>query len=109
MDDYISKKEHEAFADLMRSENKRLEDENNRQNKRLAEVETKVGELIDISTSIKSMTVEIKNLTNQTAKMDSRVEVMESRDGEMWRKVTGYIITAIIGIVIGFIFTRIGM
>ena len=60
MDDYISRKEHEAFADLMRSENKRLEDENNRQNKRLAEVETKVGELIDISTSIKSMTVEIK-------------------------------------------------
>ena len=55
------------------------------------------------------MTVEIKNLTNQIAKMDSRVEVMESRDGEMWRKVTGYIITAIIGIVIGFIFTRIGM
>ncbi|MDE6388950.1 hypothetical protein [Parablautia intestinalis] len=109
MDDYISRKEHEAFADLMRSENKRLEDENNRQNKRLAEVETKVGELIDISTSIKSMTVEIKNLTNQIAKMDSRVEVMESRDGEMWRKVTGYIITAIIGIVIGFIFTRIGM
>ena len=109
MDDYISRKEHEAFADLMRSENKRLEDENNRQNKRLAEVETKVGELIDISASIKSMTVEIKNLTNQIAKMDGRVEVMESRDGEMWRKVPGYNITAIIGIVVGFIFTRIGM
>ena len=38
-----------------------------------------------------------------------KLEKLESRDGEMWRKVTGYIITAIIGIVIGFVFQQIGM
>ena len=38
-----------------------------------------------------------------------KLEKLESRDGEMWRKVTGYIITTIIGIVIGFVFKQIGM
>ena len=33
----------------------------------------------------------------------------EERDGEMWRKVTGHIVTVIIGIVIGYIFKQIGM
>lgn len=37
------------------------------------------------------------------------MEVLESRDGEMWRKVVGYIITAVVGIIIGFIFTQFGM
>ena len=38
-----------------------------------------------------------------------RLETLESRDGEMWRKVIGYIATAIVGIVVGFIFTHFGM
>ena len=41
--------------------------------------------------------------------MEAENERLESRDGEMWRKVSGYIITAVIGIVIGFIFTQLGM
>ena len=31
-----------------------------------------------------------------------RLATLESRDGEMWRKVVAYIATAIVGIVIGF-------
>ena len=42
-------------------------------------------------------------------KQGKRLEVLEGRDGEMWRKVVGYIITAVIGIVIGFVFHQVGM
>lgn len=38
-----------------------------------------------------------------------RLVSLESKDGEMWRKVVGYVITAVIGIVLGFAFTQIGM
>lgn len=38
-----------------------------------------------------------------------RLETLEGRDGEMWRKVFGYIVTAVLGIVIGFAFRQIGM
>ena len=43
MEDYIMRVEHEAFAELMNSENKRLEEENDRQNKRLAVLEETPG------------------------------------------------------------------
>lgn len=38
-----------------------------------------------------------------------RLETLENRDGEMWRKVTGYVVTAIIGIVLGWVATQVGM
>lgn len=36
-------------------------------------------------------------------------EISREEHGEMWRKVTGYVATAVIGIVVGFIFTQIGL
>ena len=36
-------------------------------------------------------------------------EALEARDGEKWRQVTGYIITAITGIILGFIATHLGL
>lgn len=41
--------------------------------------------------------------------MDMVEKQDESKDGEMWRKVVGYVITTIIGIAVGFMFTQIGM
>ena len=38
-----------------------------------------------------------------------RLDELESHDGEMWRKAIGYVISSIIGAVICFIFTQIGM
>ena len=38
-----------------------------------------------------------------------RLETLEGRDGEMWRKVVGYVATAIAGIVVGYIFKQLGM
>lgn len=51
----------------------------------------------------------IKQMAETQKEQGEKLEKLESRDGEMWRKVTGYIITAIIGIVIGFVFQQIGM
>lgn len=51
----------------------------------------------------------MENMLKEQIDQGKRIEVLENRDGEMWRKVTGYIVTAIIGIVLGFIFNQIGM
>ena len=48
-------------------------------------------------------------MVKEQEKQGNRLEVLEGRDGEMWRKIVGYVITAVIGIVIGFAFTQIGM
>lgn len=42
-------------------------------------------------------------------KQGKRLEVLESRDGEKWRKVMGYIATAVAGVVLGYLFKQIGM
>ena len=38
-----------------------------------------------------------------------RLTALESRDGEMWRKVVTYAITAAVGIIVGFAAKQIGM
>lgn len=107
--DYISRPEHEAFAETMRSENQRLEDENNRQNKRLDILEQSMQDFRRVQTSMEKMEAVMTSTLKEIEKQGQRLERLEAKDGEMWRKVVGYIITAIVGIVIGFVFKQIGM
>ncbi len=48
-------------------------------------------------------------MVKEMEQQSDRLKILEDRDGEMWRKVTGYFITAVIGVVVGYIFTQIGM
>lgn len=102
MDDYIERHEHEEFC-------KRMEAEHNRQNKRIAELEENVREIGDLTASVNKLAVNMENMLRNQERQGKRLEALEGRDGEMWRKVVGYVVTAVIGIVVGFIFTQIGM
>lgn len=102
MDEYISRAEHEEFC-------KRLEDEDHRQNRRIEELEKTSEEIHTMSKSLVVMCEKMTSMNNSIDTLNGKVTILESRDGEMWRKVTGYIITAIVGILIGYIFKQIGM
>ena len=102
MDTAISRTEHEEFA-------KRIDETNKRQDKRISELEDSVKEITALTTSIERLAVNMESMVKEQEKQGKRLEVLESRDGEMWRKVVGYAVTAILGIVIGFVFTQIGM
>ena len=41
-------------------------------------------------------------------KQGKRLETLEDRDGEMWRKAVGYVVTAVIGVFLGYVFTQLG-
>ena len=109
MDTAISRAEHEEFRRLMESENARLEEENDHQNHRLAVLEKSVQQISNLAASTEKLATNMENMLKVQEQQGKRLETLEGRDGEMWRKVTGYIITAVIGIMIGFIFTQIGM
>lgn len=102
MDTSISRDEHKEFV-------RRMDEANERQSKRISILEEEVRQISDLTISINRMSISIENMTAQLVEQGKRLQALESRDGEMWRKVTGYIITAIIGIAIGFIFTQVGM
>jgi len=110
MDDSpISRVEHEEFRRSMDAENKRLEDENKRQNHRLDALEEAVKQVADINTSVEKLALNMQNMLNEQVSQGNRLEVLEDRDGEMWRKVVGYAVTAVVGIVVGYLMRRLGM
>lgn len=102
MDTPITRAEHEEFK-------RRLEEENSRQDARIKVLEGDFKELRDLATSVASLAGSMERMTKEQERQGKRLEALEGRDGEMWRKVVAYIITAVAGIVIGFIFTQVGM
>lgn len=100
MEDVITRLEHEEFA-------RRMEDEHGRQNKRIELLEESMQKQNALLSSIEKLAVNMESMQKELTRQGERLEVLESRDGEMWRKVTGYVITTVIGAVLGFIFTQI--
>ena len=98
----ILRAEHEEFR-------KRIEAEDNRQNRRLEIIEKNVQQIQELVTSVEKMAISLQSMVKEQEQQGQRLEALENRDGEMWRKVTGHIVTVIIGIVIGYIFKQIGM
>lgn len=108
MDTPITRAEHEAFSKLMESENKRLSDENNRQNRRLDILENNSKQLSTLATAVEKLALSIENMAKEQASQGERLETLESRDGEKWRQVTGYVITTLISLVLGYFFAHLG-
>lgn len=97
MDNSISRAEHEEFR-------RRMEEEHSRINKRLELLEESIDRLHALNTSVEKLAVNMESMLKEQVQQGQRLEVLEKRDGEMWRKVVGYIITAVIGGIIGYIF-----
>lgn len=102
MDDVISREEHNEFV-------RRIEAEDKRQNERIKLLEENTKQIGELTASVGKLAQSIECMVKEQENQGKRLEVLEGRDGEMWRKVSGYIITAVVGIVIGFVFTQIGM
>lgn len=48
-------------------------------------------------------------MLKEQEKQGKRLEELEGRDGEMWRKVMGYILSALIGGIVVFLLATIGL
>ena len=86
-----------------------MEEEHKRQDRRIELLEENMKRLEGLSTSIEKLALNMENMLKEQMKQGERLEVLENRDGEMWRKIVGYAITAAIGILIGFLFKQIGV
>ncbi len=102
MEDCITRREHEEYA-------KRMEDEHHRQNRRISKLEDDVKENNKLVIAVEKMAQTMEAMLKEQKDQGERLEVLESRDGEKWRDTSKYIITLIIGAVVGYIFTQLGM
>lgn len=102
MDTPITRAEHEEFR-------RRMEEEHKRQDKRIELLEEDVKETQRLVGSVERLATNMETMAQEQAKQGKRLEALEGRDGEMWRKVVGYIITAVAGVLVGFVFKQIGL
>ena len=114
MDANFTRAEHDEFARRMLAENKRLEDENDRQNKRIDVLESNMNQIImqqltTLTTTIEKLSLSVNNMLTVQAEFGERLKKLESRDGDMWRTAVKYALSAVIGGLIAYVFIRIGM
>lgn len=101
-EDFIGRQEHDEFV-------KRMEQEHKGINARIKDLEASADKIVDLTIAVNNMANSIEAMVKEQKKQGEQIKAIESRDGERWRSVSGYVITAIIGIVIGFVFKQLGM
>lgn len=98
---YLLKLEHEEFA-------RRMADEHDHQNYRITMLEKATEQNNKLLVSVERLAVSMESMQREVHDQGNRLDELESHDGEMWRKTTGYIATAIISLVLGFVCSHFG-
>lgn len=98
----ITRAEHEEFC-------KRVEAEDHRQNERLEILEEQTKQFTDLILSVRELAQSVKQIAEIQKVQGEKLDELESRDGEIWRRVSSYVVTSIIGLVIGYLFHKLGL
>lgn len=88
MDEPVSRAEHEEFA-------KRIDAQEKRQDKRLEMLENTVREIGALTLSVQRLAQSLESMVEEQERQGRRLQALEDRDGEKWRKLMGYIATAL--------------
>lgn len=80
----MTRREHEEFARRMESENARIKDENDRQNKRIVVVEESMKEFNRLALQIERIAVSIQQMTEEISKQGTRLESIEAKPAKRW-------------------------
>lgn len=96
METTIARAEHEEFR-------RRMEEHHKRQDKRLSLLEEKVEETHTLAVSVEKLATNMENMWQELTRQTARLEALENRDGEAWRHVKYYVLTALLSLALGII------
>lgn len=100
--EYVGREEHTEFA-------RRIQEEEHRQNRRIELLEESVKQNTALTLSVEKLANNMENMANEQMRQGKRLEALEGRDGDMWRTVVKYVLTIILGLVIGVVAMQIGL
>lgn len=86
-----------------------VEDRSASNTKRLNEHDEALKENRDLLGAVKELAVEIKYMREDQDKVISRLDKLESKDGDKWEKFKWLIVAGLVTIVLGFIAVSIGL
>ena len=102
MDEFISRAEHEEFM-------RRLPPKTYPHNKRRGILEATVDKIGNLTVSVERLAMSVQTMAGELKAQGDRIEKVEGRDGEKWRTVTSHILTAIVGAIVAWGLSRIGI
>lgn len=77
--------------------------------KRLDVLEERVENIHSLTLAVEKIATEVKNMREELNKIDNRVIAIEEKPSKKLDLIWGYIVSAIIGGLIAFIFVKLGM
>lgn len=101
-EDYISREEHREFA-------KRIDDVIQRHGERLTAAEQALKDNTELTIYVGKLATSMESMSEELKQQGLRLADLENKDGEMWRTVVRYAVTAIIGTFVGFAMTQLGL
>ena len=100
-EEFVSIEVHNEFA-------KRIEAEDERQNKRISKLEDAVGKIGELTVSIKELATNVSNMAKEQSKFGDRLEAIETKPAQNWEKLVWAIGGAIIVALIEFVLKQLG-
>jgi len=101
-EEFVSVEVHNEFA-------KRIEAEDERQNRRIAKLEDAVGQMTELTASVRELATNMANMAKEQSKIGERLEVIENKPAQNWDKLIWALAGALIAGVIGYVMASIGI
>lgn len=89
MDEFVTKAVHDEFA-------KRIDEENDRQNKRLSILEQGQAQINELVSTVKVLAVNMENMAKEQAKQGERLKEIEEKPAKRWETVIACVITCVV-------------
>ncbi len=65
--------------------------------KSIQKIENSISQVHDLAASVRELAISVKQIADNQQKMNTKLENLQQKDGEMWRKLVSYVITAVAG------------
>lgn len=102
MDEYVSRVEYDERQ-------KRIDDENRRQNHRIDKLETMAEQLADMAASIKVMAVSMQGMQAEQKEQGERLKKIEEEPADKWNNLVKTVVTVIATAFITYLLTKGGL
>lgn len=90
MDEFVTRAVHDEFS-------KRIEEQNDRQNHRITNLEKAISQLSELVASVKVLAVNVENIAEQIKSQGDRLKEIENIPNKRYESIIACIITGLVG------------
>lgn len=101
-DMYLPIAVHNEFA-------RRMEDEHKRQNRRITDLEDKVEDIGELTTSVASLARSVEQMAKAQEKQGQRLDTLEQKPAKRWESLVDKALWAVAGAFIAYLLSQLGL